>query len=437
MQTLVQEFLVWFSENFAPEVILAFRPSGGKAPPVEEFFPKARLKAFPLEGGALSLPLEDSSVDLVLILEGLTRLLDPWGLVRESKRVLRPKGFLLLVVDFSSPSPDDLWHFTPRLLEKFGDYIGRKLVLYQGQVDAPERIFLLASPEGDLPQGLPLYLGVRPLFPYKEEAFWAAQAFASPYHPRRAPLKYNLDPASVWGMVLELVPSGARVLDVGCGPGFVGAALAKLKGCRVSGIELNPLAAELARNAYEKVLEADLEKAPLKEEFPPESFDVVLFLDILEHLRQPAQTLKRFQVLLKPEGVAIVSVPNVAYASVVADLIRGRWQYHPWGILDETHFRFFTREGLFRLAEEAGFRVESLRRVVLDPEILEYNLGATSWVDLPAPVREFVRRENPEYRTYQFVALMRPGLAEKNSKTEDKFRRFLKQAQFGQIKAEG
>lgn len=154
----------------------------------------------------------------------------------------------------------------------------------------------------------------------------------------------------------RLVPADARdVLDVGCGLGLLGAALKRRGVTRVVGVELTPEAAREAREVLDEVLSVDVEAAELP--FPDGSFDCLVYGDVLEHLVDPWRVLREHRRLVRPGGRVIVSVPNVGYWRVVADLARGRFEYAAYGTLDATHLRFFTGATLERLCEQAGLRV--------------------------------------------------------------------------------
>jgi 2-polyprenyl-3-methyl-5-hydroxy-6-metoxy-1,4-benzoquinol methylase len=79
---------------------------------------------------------------------------------------------------------------------------------------------------------------------------------------------------------------------------------------------------------------------------------------VLEHLVDPWRVLREQRRLLADDGIAIVSIPNVAFWRVVLGLLRGRWEYTAHGTLDSTHLRFFTRRGIEQLVTQAGYRVE-------------------------------------------------------------------------------
>jgi SAM-dependent methyltransferase len=143
-------------------------------------------------------------------------------------------------------------------------------------------------------------------------------------------------------------------LEVGCGAGSLGRAL-KERGHHVTGIELVPQVAERARCHLDVVVTADVETDGLP--FPPESFDAVIFADVLEHLIDPWRVLREAANLLTPEGRVIASIPNLQNLDVVRRLLRGRWEYRDRGITDVGHLRFFTLHTIRDLFSQAGLEL--------------------------------------------------------------------------------
>jgi SAM-dependent methyltransferase len=148
--------------------------------------------------------------------------------------------------------------------------------------------------------------------------------------------------------------TAARVLDVGCGAGSLGAALKADRGCEVVGLEGFPEAAERARERLDDVLCVDLDAL---DALPPEtgSFDAMIFGDVLEHLRDPARLLRALLPSLSDDGVLVCSIPNVKHWTVVYPLlVKDRWTYEDAGLLDRTHVHFFTLAEISDMLDQLG-----------------------------------------------------------------------------------
>lgn len=150
--------------------------------------------------------------------------------------------------------------------------------------------------------------------------------------------------------ILPFVPAGAReVLEVGCGRGVTGRLLQETLGCRVTGVELNPVVAREASRHLHRVIQGDVQDLKIEG-----GYDAVLALEVVEHLVEAEGFLSRIRDLLAPGGRGILSIPNVGHYSIVEDLIAGRWDYLPIGLLCYTHYRFFTRRTLADWLRRAG-----------------------------------------------------------------------------------
>lgn len=199
-------------------------------------------------------------------------------------------------------------------------------------------------------------------------------------------------------LMVELVGGTKRVLDVGCATGYLAEALVE-RGCTVSGVESDAASAEEARPHLERLVIGDIETIDLAGAFGDDRFDVIVFGDVLEHLREPLAVLRRARALLADRGSVVASIPNVAHGSVRLALMAGRFDYQVLGLLDSTHLRFFTRSSIEDMFREAGMVPIDVRRTT-----------AGFW-DTPVPVRESefppevvdAVLADPESTTYQFV----------------------------------
>jgi 2-polyprenyl-3-methyl-5-hydroxy-6-metoxy-1,4-benzoquinol methylase len=173
-------------------------------------------------------------------------------------------------------------------------------------------------------------------------------------------------PQSVYGRgertdVLPFLPAYARsALDVGCGSGGFGVVLRRAfgDGARIVAVEAVPEQAAIARegHGFDEVIDGYFPDAL---DGTPETFDLVTFNDVLEHMFDPEKALRKTRRLLRPGGRVVAAIPNVQYSPVILRLLGGRWDYTDIGVLDRTHVRFFTRQTMIEMFDRAGYRVES------------------------------------------------------------------------------
>jgi len=216
--------------------------------------------------------------------------------------------------------------------------------------------------------------------------------------------KLDDSPGSTHNLVLGLVQPGSRVLEFGCATGYMSQALRDRLGATVVGVELDAESARLAEEHADRVLVGDAEMLDLEAELGGERFDAILFADVLEHLRDPAALLKRVRPFVDEGGVVVASIPNVAHAAVRLALLGGSFRYREQGLLDETHLRFFTREGIQDLFETSGYLITQWLRRRLDVEETE--------IPIPSSVPEEARAwatGDLEATTYQFVVCAVPS----------------------------
>jgi SAM-dependent methyltransferase len=127
--------------------------------------------------------------------------------------------------------------------------------------------------------------------------------------------------------------------------------------------------------------------------------DIIICADVLEHLRDPWTVLAWLRTLPAPGGRAVISVPNIAHWTARRALLRGRFDYTDFGLLDRTHLRFFTRATAAELARRAGFAVRA-ERLAGAPLPLESRVPAL------ARVRDRCVRRYPELLALQFVLVL-------------------------------
>jgi len=190
-----------------------------------------------------------------------------------------------------------------------------------------------------------------------------------------------------------------RVLECGCATGFLSRLIVENGGPDLVGVEFDAEAAAEAGRHCRRVVVADL-AGPHWTRAVGERFDLVIFGDVLEHLADPAATLRAAREVLEPGGRVLVSLPNVAHWTVRAKMLLGRFDYRATGIMDVTHLRFYTRRSALAMFASAGYRAAWFKPIFHG-----------RFTTRARPLWNLVTRAFPGPFAFQMLFLLEPGEA--------------------------
>ena len=163
--------------------------------------------------------------------------------------------------------------------------------------------------------------------------------------------------ASSHTYALNAVPRGAKVIDIGAGPGAFARELRK-KACEVTVVDQHAPTEECEGV---RVVIQDLD-APFA--FDAKDYECLLLLDVIEHQANPERFLERLRSQFDHEPKKLLlTTPNVAFAAQRLMLLFGQFNYGKAGILDRTHTRLFTFRSIRQLLRDSGFRIRSVRGI--------------------------------------------------------------------------
>jgi glycosyltransferase involved in cell wall biosynthesis len=202
-------------------------------------------------------------------------------------------------------------------------------------------------------------------------------------------------------LAIDTIKGGSNVLDIGCGPFSTFAqTLKNKKSCSVYGIDVvkpkNP-------EVYQEFFQINLDTSQLPDQ--TSSMDVILLLDIIEHLKDPESFLLRLREKCRQDTEILISVPNVAFLPIRLMLLFGRFNYGKAGILDKTHIRLFTYASFRRLMKQGGFIIEKLVGIPAPfPKALGSNMVSRILLRMNRLAIFFLKR----LFSYQFFARVKP-----------------------------
>ncbi len=218
---------------------------------------------------------------------------------------------------------------------------------------------------------------------------------------------YAFDPeGDAWAArVMRRLPPHGSVLELGPGPGAMTRVLLA-RGYRVVVVENDPEALDVLRSLDVEVVAGDLEQSDWQKGLAGRRFDAILACDVLEHLRAPEAVLQSLGDLLEPTGRLIISVPNIAYAGVVAALRNGIFDYADKGQLDRTHVRFFTKRSAEKMLLDCGWTPRSWEANRVPLENSEF---AWCWNALTEAQRQALQADWLDFDAYQWMVIATPA----------------------------
>jgi 2-polyprenyl-3-methyl-5-hydroxy-6-metoxy-1,4-benzoquinol methylase len=155
---------------------------------------------------------------------------------------------------------------------------------------------------------------------------------------------------STFNLRLDLIAQfkkTGKILDVGCATGYFLEA-AKAKAYEPYGVEFSDYSASLAKNKFggKNIFKGTLEQC----EFEKGTFDVIAMSDLIEHVRNPIETLSKAHQLLNTDGIVMIMTPDTG--SLSYKLMKQKWTHYKL-----EHFYYFNKQALQQAALQSGFEL--------------------------------------------------------------------------------
>jgi 2-polyprenyl-3-methyl-5-hydroxy-6-metoxy-1,4-benzoquinol methylase len=157
--------------------------------------------------------------------------------------------------------------------------------------------------------------------------------------------------------LLRLLPKekNLKILDIGCGNGSLDNVIHNY-GYNIVGLDSSNSGISFAMESFPEIKFIHGNIYNFNSGLLPEKdFDIVIAMDIIEHLQFPRELLSFAKKFLKPSGTFILSTPYHGYIKNLAISILGKWDYHHAALSNLGHIKFFSRKSLSQLLLEEGF----------------------------------------------------------------------------------
>ncbi|NMC36083.1 class I SAM-dependent methyltransferase [Candidatus Beckwithbacteria bacterium] len=213
------------------------------------------------------------------------------------------------------------------------------------------------------------------------------------------------DPFSSHNKIARLVVNHKSpitdILDVGCNKGFIGQVL-KENGWQgqISGLDKDKTyKKDVLKLKYKKFYEINLEDT-----FKLEGkFDAIIIGDVLEHLVNPIRALKQLKTYLKPKGIFIISLPNIANFYIRLSLLLGKFDYAEKGILDIDHKYFYTQKTALAMLKKSTLKIKKVKPTPIPLPAVHPLFQIKKPLFVFHGFSDVITRSYPRFFAYQFI----------------------------------
>jgi len=208
--------------------------------------------------------------------------------------------------------------------------------------------------------------------------------------------------ASSHQFALDRVQAGMTVLDIGSGPGYMAKELTDRQAVVIS---IDRHITPIAQQYSQEVIEANIDDFDLAT-VDKKAFDVILLLDIIEHVHSPEALLLQIRqnfALIKPK--VIITTGNVAFVVIRLAFMFGQFNYGKKGILDRDHRRLFTFGSMRHLLEAAGYEILEIKGI---PVPVPVAIGDTRLARALLLINQVFIRVRRSIFAYQMAFVVRP-----------------------------
>lgn len=172
--------------------------------------------------------------------------------------------------------------------------------------------------------------------------------------------EFDLYSENSLSIIANMIEPNSKVLEFGCAYGRLTKYLKEELNCIIDIIEIDEEAGKIAKQYSNQSIigqEGNIETYTWLKKLQGNQYDYIIFADVLEHLKEPEQVLKKCKILLQSTGSILLSVPNIAHNDIIYDLLENKFCYRDVGLLDSTHIHFFTYYTLCDMIQKCGYKI--------------------------------------------------------------------------------
>lgn len=210
-------------------------------------------------------------------------------------------------------------------------------------------------------------------------------------------MRHGLSPTQF--KIIELVGKDKEILEIGPATGYMTKKFVE-NGCSVDVVEIDEDAVAKIKQLARKIIRDSIENPAVFKKLNG-NYDFIIMADVLEHLVNPEQALKRLLTVATPQTKLLISLPNIASWPMRKQLFfQGDFQYQMSGLLDKTHLHFYSVNTLPKILSDSGWKVLKIIGTVT-------RLPFESFIGKIPFLRQFLVEKYKNLSHYHFLVIAR------------------------------
>jgi glycosyltransferase involved in cell wall biosynthesis/SAM-dependent methyltransferase len=215
-------------------------------------------------------------------------------------------------------------------------------------------------------------------------------------------MKYDfemeVDESTSVGKIVAQIKENSRILEFGPGNGRMTKYLMEEKNCTVAIVELDKELYDHVSEFSTDAFYGNIDEEAWTNYFAGQTFDYIVFADVLEHLMDSESALKKVKPFLSEAGQILITFPNIAHNSVLIELFNNKLDWRETGLLDATHKSFFVQSGFEKVFDRVGLFIAKEDFTINQ---VGYNELEATYEDLPVEARAAFKAR-PFGEVYQY-----------------------------------
>lgn len=156
------------------------------------------------------------------------------------------------------------------------------------------------------------------------------------------------------------IPSSTKILDAGCGGGYVAHELYSKVYKNIWRFDASESGIEISQNSFPEIKDRfvihNAYEKKLPKHFPESNYDLVISVEVIEHLYSPKRYLENINRWLKPGGYVLITTPYHGYFKNLAIALINGFDFHHNPLFEGGHIKFFSKNTIYNILKDNSLK---------------------------------------------------------------------------------